>query len=151
MIKIDYPAYQPKIKMQQGKEFIFDEIRKQWTMLTPEEWVRQNFLQYLVQVKKYPAALIAIEREIRLGELTKRFDIVVYDRTSNPWMIIECKEMDVALSKNVLNQALRYNISLDVTFIVITNGSHSFGFSASGGKLIELNELPEFNAAFEQN
>jgi len=147
MIKIDYPAYQPKIKKQLSKEFIFDEVRKQWTILTPEEWVRQNFLQYLVQVKKYPAALIAVEKEIQLGELTKRFDIVVYDRETCPWMIIECKEMDVVLTETVLNQALRYNIALDVAFIVITNGSHSFGFSASGGKLIELSEFPEFNAA----
>ncbi len=146
MIKIDYPSYQPKIKKQQGKEFIFDEVRKQWTLLTPEEWVRQNFLQYLLQVKKYPAALIAVEKEIHLGELTKRFDIVVYDRSTQPWMIIECKEMEVALTETVLNQALRYNISLDVPFIVITNGSHCYGFSASGGILIGLNELPEFNA-----
>lgn len=147
MIKIDYPAYQPKIKKQQGKEFIFDEVRKHWTILTPEEWVRQNFLQYLVHVKKYPAVLIAVEKEIQLGELTKRFDIVVYDRSTHPWMIIECKEMDVALTETVLNQALRYNISLDVAFIVITNGSHSYGFSAGGGMLNELNELPEFSTA----
>jgi hypothetical protein len=147
MIKIDYPAYQPKIKKQLSKEFIFDEVRKQWTILTPEEWVRQNFLQYLVQVKKYPAALIAVEKEIRLGELTKRFDIVVYDRETFPWMIIECKEMDVALTETVLNQALRYNISLDVRYIVITNGSHCYGFSGSSGMLNELNELPEFNSA----
>ena len=66
MIKIEYPSYQPKIKSQQGKEFIYDEIRKQWIILSPEEWVRQNFLQYLIQVKKYPATLIAVEKEIKL-------------------------------------------------------------------------------------
>lgn len=99
MIKIEYPPYQPKIKTENGKEFIFDEFRKRWILLTPEEWVRQNFLQYLTQTKKYPASLIAIEKEIKLGELKKRFDLVVYDRNSKPWMIVECKEMNVALDK----------------------------------------------------
>ena len=101
MIKIEYPIYQPKIRNQQHKEFIFDEIRRQWIILTPEEWVRQNFLQYLIRVKKYPASLIAVEKEIHLNDLMKRFDIVVYDRNTHPWMIIECKEMEVALTGSV--------------------------------------------------
>ena len=146
MIKIEYPPYQPKIKDQLGKEFIFDEFRKQWVMLTPEEWVRQNFLQYLIQVKKYPASLIAVEKEIQLGELVKRFDMVVYDQNTQPWMIIECKEMSVALNEQVLNQALRYNITLQVPYIVITNGTHCVGFLAKNGVLEELSELPNFNA-----
>ena len=144
MIKIEYPAYQPKIKDQLGKEFIFDEIRKQWIMLTPEEWVRQNFLRYLIQVKQYPASLIAVEKEIQLGDLTKRFDIVVYDQNTLPWMIIECKEMTVALNEQVLNQALRYNITLNVPYIVITNGTHCFGFTGKRGALVELRDLPDF-------
>ena len=146
MIKIDYPAYQPKIKEQLGKEFIFDEIRKRWMMLTPEEWVRQNFLQYLIQAKKYPSSLIAVEKEIQLGELAKRFDIVVYDQNTQPWMIIECKEMEVALNEQVLNQALRYNITLNVPYIVITNGTHCFGFLGKKGILEELSELPNFTS-----
>ena len=145
MIKIEYPSYQPKIKSQQGKEFIYDEIRNQWIKLTPEEWVRQNFLQYLILVKKYPATLIAVEKEIKLGDLAKRFDIVVYDKNTQPWIIIECKEMEVALDKQVLDQALRYNITLKVPYIVITNGTYCFGFSAKAGLLEELNNLPEFN------
>jgi type I site-specific restriction endonuclease len=144
MIKIEYPAYQPKIKMQQDKELIFDEIRKQWVVLTPEEWVRQNLLQYLVLVKKYPAALIAVEKEIRLAAITNRFDIVVYDRNTQPWMIVECKEMNISLTQTVLDQALRYNISLNVPYIVITNGSYCYGFSGKKGQLEELHRLPEF-------
>lgn len=144
MIKIDYPTWQPKIKKDKDKEFIFDDIRKQWIMLTPEEWVRQNFLQYLVQVKKYPSSLIAVEKEIRLGDLVKRFDIVVYDSSTNPWMIVECKEMQVALTGAVLNQALRYNITLKVPYIVITNGSFCYGFALNSGGLLELNDLPEY-------
>ena len=143
MIKIEYPKYQPKIRKQQDKEFIFDEVRKQWVVLTPEEWVRQNFLQYLIHVKKYSSSLIAVEKEIRLGDIAKRFDIVVYNRNTNPWMIIECKEMNVPLNEHVLNQALRYNITLNVSYIVITNGSYCYCFSGKNGSIDELNSIPE--------
>ena len=142
MIKIEYPAYQPKIKEEEGKELIFDEIRKRWVVLTPEEWVRQNFLQYLMLVKKYPASLIAVEKEIKLGELKKRFDIVVYDKHTKPWMIIECKEMNVALDKTVLDQVLRYNITLQVPYLVITNGSYCMAMVSAGNQARELEELP---------
>jgi hypothetical protein len=142
MIKINYPPYQPKIQAQDDKEFIFDEVRKQWIILTPEEWVRQNFLQYLIQVKKYPLKLIAVEKEIKLGEVKKRFDILVYDKNTQPWMIIECKEMNVALGQSVLDQVLRYNINLQVPYIVITNGSYCQAFSSINGKITDLNELP---------
>lgn len=142
MIKIEYPLYQPKIKKEDNKEFIFDEVRKRWVVLTPEEWVRQNFLQYIISVKKYPATLIAVEKEIKLGDLKKRFDIVVYDKNSRPWMIIECKEMKVELSKQVLDQVLRYNIALQVPYLVITNGSYCMAFQCIDNTLIELNALP---------
>ena len=142
MIKIEYPPYQPKIKKEADKEFIFDEFRKRWVILTPEEWVRQNFLQYLIQVKKYPASLIAVEKEIIVADTKKRFDIVVYDKNSRPWMIIECKEMNVELSKQVLDQVLRYNIALQVPYLVITNGSYCMAFQCIDNKLIELNALP---------
>jgi len=144
MIKIEYPPYQPKIKAEAGKEFIFDEVRKKWVMLTPEEWVRQNFLQYLVQVKRYPASLIAVEKEIELAELKKRFDIVVYDSRHQPFMIVECKEMSVSLDKKVLDQVLRYNISLQVPNLVITNGSYCYAFSAVNGAMKALEVFPDF-------
>lgn len=143
MIKIDYPPYQPRIKQQDDKEFIFDEVRKSWILLTPEEWVRQNFLQYLMQVKKYPASLIAVEKEIKLGDLKKRFDIVVYDRDSVPWMIIECKEMNVPLNSSVLDQVLRYNISLQVPYLVITNGSYCMAVELKQNDMTAIEHLPE--------
>ncbi|MEO7308476.1 MAG: type I restriction enzyme HsdR N-terminal domain-containing protein [Ferruginibacter sp.] len=143
MIKIEYPPYQPKIKTEGLKEFIFDEVRKRWILLTPEEWVRQNFLQYLVHVKKYPASLIAVEKEIKLGELKKRFDIVVYDAHTKPWMIVECKEMNVVLDKSVLDQVLRYNISLDVPYLVITNGSYCMALSLQDNMMTEIDNLPD--------
>ena len=143
MIKIEYPPYQPKIKEENGRELIFDEFRKRWIVLTPEEWVRQNFLQYLTQTKKYPASLIAVEKEIKLGELKKRFDIVVYDKNSKPWMIVECKEMKVSLDKSVLDQILRYNISLDVPYLVITNGSYCMALQLNENLMQAIGVLPD--------
>ena len=143
MIRIDYPAHDFRIREDAGKEYIFDELRRQWTRLTPEEWVRQNLLQYLVQVKKYPSSLIAVEREILLGELRKRFDIVVY-KNAMPWMVIECKEMNVPMNESVLRQALNYNIRLQTSFIVMTNGTDTFGFALENGQASPLEQLPEF-------
>ncbi|MBE7174507.1 MAG: type I restriction enzyme HsdR N-terminal domain-containing protein [Williamsia sp.] len=143
MIKIAYPAYPFRIKNREGKESIFDETRKRWTRLTPEEWVRQNFLQYLIQVKRYPSSLIAVEKEITLGELTKRFDILVYNSLHQPWMMVECKAMTVPLNEKVLEQLLRYNLSIPVSFLVITNGSYVAGWQRSQSGIEVLGELPE--------
>ena len=140
MIRIVYPVHTYKIREEAGKEIIFDEFRKIWVRLSPEEWVRQNFLHYLVEVKKYPASLIAIEKEIRLGELKKRFDILVYDGSHKPWMMIECKAMEIPLDEKVLQQVLRYNIALPVPFLVITNGIFVAGFQR---KLMALEPIPE--------
>lgn len=141
---ISYPEPDFRIKKEEGKEFIFDVFRKKWLVLTPEEWVRQNFVQYLLQIKKYPASLIAIEKEIKLGELKKRFDVLVYDTNHQPWMMIECKAAEVKLDEGVLQQALRYNISLPVQFIIITNGNLTYGWEKVGGELKLLEEIPLF-------
>lgn len=143
MIKINYPPYDFRIKEEGGKELIFDDFRKLWVRLTPEEWVRQNMLQYLVQTKKYPASLIAVEKEIALGELRKRFDILVY-KASKPWMIIECKEMNVTLNETVIKQILSYNISLQTDFLIVTNGTSTYGFSLDKGVIEPVEELPNF-------
>ena len=139
-----YPPYSYKIKEEEGKELIFDASRKTWIRLTPEEWVRQNFLQYLQQVMNYPGSLIAVEKELFLGELTKRFDILVYDRNHLPWMMVECKSMGVQLDESVLLQILRYHIAIPVPYIVITNGSYCAAFQKVNGQLAELKELPGY-------
>lgn len=144
MIRIEYPAYPYRIREEEGKELIFDELRKVWIRLTPEEWVRQNFLQYLVQTMQYPASLIAVERELRLGELKKRFDILVYNRQHQPWLMVECKAMDVQLDSTVLQQVLRYNIAIPVPFMVITNGQYCAGFEKQGQQLQLIEKLPLF-------
>ena len=142
MIKIEYPAHPFKIRTEENKEFIFDEQRKLWVRLTPEEWVRQNFLQFLVKVKRYPVSLIAIEKEMQLGELRKRFDILVYNSRHQPWMMVECKSMDVVIDQQVMDQLLRYNISIPVPFLVLTNGNYVYGYERKQGNISLLEELP---------
>jgi hypothetical protein len=140
MIKIYYPQYTFKIKEETtGKEFIFDELRKLWVRLTPEEWVRQNFVQYLIQVKKYPSSYIALERRIKLGELNKRFDLLVFNSAAKPWMMIECKATNIALDKTVIWQILHYNIAVPVKYLIITNGEHCFGYIKG---LMDFEEMP---------
>jgi hypothetical protein len=146
MIKTEFPKDQLKIQQRENVNQIFDAIRKKWVVLTPEEWVRQNMLQYLLSIKKYPASLIAIEKEIRLGTLKKRCDIVVYDRTSQPWMIIECKEMKVSLSEKTMEQILRYHQALPASYLVITNGSFCRGFQKSEDRFEEISSLPDFGS-----
>jgi hypothetical protein len=141
MLKIDYPSYAFKMKEEEGKEWIWDEVRKKWVRLTPEEWVRQNFIQYLAQQMLYPLTLMAVEKEIWVNDVKKRCDIVVYQQGS-PWMIVECKEMQVALTETVLRQALTYNMSLPVPYIVITNGLYTAAYSKQGSSLVALTKLP---------
>ena len=142
MIEIKYPSHDFKFREVDHVQQIFDEIRKTWLKLTPEEWVRQNFIQYLVQVKNIPPAYIAVEKQLKLGELVKRFDLLVYDRSHQPYMIIECKAMDIKLDEKVMEQVLRYNISIPVPFLVITNGVYCMGISRKEGKVIWLEEIP---------
>lgn len=142
MLVIQYPEPAFRVKQEEGKDFIFDPLRKRWLLLTPEEWVRQNFVQYLVQVKKYPVQLIALEKKIRLGELVKRFDILVYDKLHQPWMMIECKASAVQLDETVLHQLLRYHLSVPVSFLVITNGEFTYGWQKNERGLHLLNEMP---------
>lgn len=144
MLSIQYPAPVFRVKKQDNKDFIFDPLRKRWLLLTPEEWVRQNFVQYLVQVKQYPVSLIAMEKAIRVGELTKRFDILVYDRRHRPWMMIECKAPAVALTDAVLHQLLRYHISVPAGFLLVTNGSAAYGWKKTGQGLELITELPAY-------
>ena len=141
MLRIEYPKYDFRFKKEEDKEFIFDEIRRQWLRLTPEEWVRQNFLQYLIQTMKYPASLIAVEKEIKLGELRKRCDIVVY-KESNPWMIVECKEMHIPINNAVASQIFNYNQTLEVAYLIITNGNTTFGLDTLSRQ--QILALPDY-------
>ena len=143
MIELNYPSYSFKIKAIDGKDQLFDPFRKTWVVLTPEEWVRQNLLQYLVQTLHYPSSLIAVEKEIKLGELAKRFDIVVY-HDEKPWMIIECKEANVALNEKTMHQILQYQQVLTAQYLFISNGHETLGAKIDSGKLQALQNFPEY-------
>lgn len=143
MVEIEYLQPEFRMKKENGRQLIFDGVRKLWVRLTPEEWVRQNFLQYLIKVKNYPASLIAVEKEIKLNELKKRCDIVVY-KDEKPWMIVECKEMNIAMGEDVLMQVLRYNISIPSVYLIVTNGNSTIAWHLADGKAEEIALLPEW-------
>jgi hypothetical protein len=143
MIPVQFPKPQFKLKKEGERNYINCLIRKQWLLLTEEEWVRQNFINYLILDLKYPASLIAVEKELFLNGLKKRFDILIYNSNHQPWLLVECKAPHVTLSEDVLQQALRYNISVPVSYIVITNGLQTIGWEKQAGSLLLLNTLPE--------
>lgn len=142
MLQINFPEHNFRIKKEKNRHTIFDEVRRRWVALTPEEWVRQNFLQYLIQVKNYPASLISVEKIIRVGDLSKRYDIVVY-KNNLPWLIVECKESNTPLDVKVIEQVIRYNMALAIKYFVITNGNESFCYEISGDSFRELAALPQ--------
>jgi hypothetical protein len=144
MIAVKYPEPDFKTRMENGRRYVFDKIRKTWLLLTEEEWVRQNFINYLVNELHYPSAFIALEKEIQLHDLKKRFDILVYDINHQPWMMVECKGADVPLNEHVLQQALRYNLSVPVKFIVITNGKGTVAWEKTGNDLKMADRMPRF-------
>lgn len=142
MISLEFPEYPFRLREENGKRQIFDEARKKWVAFTPEEWVRQNVLQYLLQSMQYPSGLIAVEKEIRLGELNKRFDILVYDGQHQPWMMVECKAMEVRIDDAVVHQILRYNLSVPVRYMTVTNGNTTYCFEKKTGRLEAIPNLP---------
>lgn len=144
MIAVRFPAPDFNVKKEGGKRFIFDALRKTWLLLTEEEWVRQNFVHYLIKELQYPGAFVALEKEILVNGLKKRFDVLVFDKAHQPWMLIECKAPQVALSEEVLQQALRYNLSVPANYIVITNGESTVGWKKEEGTLRLLTEFPPF-------
>jgi len=122
MQKLNLPEYSFKLKQQNGKIDVFDRIRKKYVALTPEEWVRQNFICYLIQEKNVPESLIAVEKEIKCNNMCRRTDIVVYSKLAKPVIIVECKAPDVEIKNDTFEQIVRYNMVLQVNYLVVTNG-----------------------------
>ena len=122
MQKLNLPEYTFRYKNTGNKTYIFDDFRKKFVVLTPEEWVRQNFLMYLIIEKNYPRSLITVEAGLKLYKRIKRTDIVVYDKQGNPVLIVECKAPGVSISREVFDQIVRYNIALKVNYLIVTNG-----------------------------
>ena len=126
---------------------VFDPIRKIYCALTPEEEVRQKLLYYLVEVKKYPAGLIAVEYSIKVNNLPKRCDIVVFNKSGLPEMIVECKSESVPITQKVLDQAIRYYSGLNVNYILLTNGKTMFCYhiDIENKKIEAMREIPDVN------
>lgn len=135
---LKYPPFAVRLKKQGERTFIFDTIRKKWLVLTPEEWVRQHVLNYLVSEKKFAASSISIEKELTLNAIKKRYDVVVYNKELKPYLIIECKAPYISLNEQVVEQALRYNLSVKADLLMITNGISDLVFNNKQ----EIVELP---------
>ena len=130
-----------------GKTKVFDPIRKIYCTLTPEEEVRQKTLYYLVEIKKYPAGLIAVEYSIKVNNLPKRCDIVVFNKSGLPEMIVECKAESVPITQKVLDQAIRYYSGLNVNYLLLTNGKTMFCYriDIENKKIEAMREIPDIN------
>lgn len=122
MLELNLPAFDIKVTKKDGRLFVFDRLRKKYIALTPEEWVRQHFINFLVTDKNYPQSLIVNEMEIELNSQKKRCDSVVYDREGKPLVIVEYKAPEVNITQKVFDQIARYNIVLRVQYLIISNG-----------------------------
>ncbi|MBN2347951.1 MAG: type I restriction enzyme HsdR N-terminal domain-containing protein [Bacteroidales bacterium] len=147
MEKLNLPEYSFQIRYKENKPYIFDEIRKKYLLLTPEEWVRQNFVNYLIHEKNYPSALIVFEKEFKINRLSKRSDIVVYNRLGNAIVLVECKAPQVKVSQKTFDQVSRYNLEFQVLYLMITNGLTHYCalIDTKNNKLLFMDHIPEYN------
>jgi hypothetical protein len=146
MQQLNLPTYQFKIKSSENKQLIFDKIRKKYVVLTPEEWVRQNFVEYLLIEKKYPISLIAVEKQVVVNKLKKRFDILVFDKQGNHNIIVECKSPKIKITQDTFDQIARYNLRLDAHYLLVTNGLEHFYCTLDSEKeqYTFLKEIPDY-------
>lgn len=122
MQELNLPSYQYRLRKQNDQIQIFDEIRKKYVALTPEEWVRQHFIMYLIEQKKVPASLMILEKQITMNTMSRRPDILIHDKAGTPVMIVECKAPEVEISQDAFDQIARYNSVIKAPFLVVTNG-----------------------------
>jgi hypothetical protein len=145
---LNLPAANLKLTKQEGEIYVYDIIRKKNFLLTPEEWVRQHFVHYLIHHCSYPATLFKVETALTYNKLSKRSDIKVFNREGKVFMLIECKAFSVPLSEQTLKQVSTYNQTIDAEWMVITNGISHYAFQKEGeGDAIEFvkrNDLPVF-------
>jgi hypothetical protein len=127
MQKLNFPQYTFRFKNSENKIAAFDEIRKKFIILTPEEWVRLHTVQYLISEKKYPKSLINVEKQLKIGKRIKRYDVVVYNSKGDIHIIVECKAPAIKITQDTFDQIARYNMSLDANYLMVTNGlDHHF-------------------------
>jgi Type I restriction enzyme R protein N terminus (HSDR_N) len=147
MQKLNFPTFTFRFKNSENKVAIFDEIRKKFIILTPEEWVRQHVTQYLLQEKKYPKSYINVEKLIKINELTKRYDLVVFQPNGALFLLVECKAPEVKITQQTFDQIARYNLTLKAKYLMVTNGlNHYFcEMDFENEKYVFLEQLPDFS------
>lgn len=122
MQPLQFPPYQFRFKNSENKVAIFDDIRKKFIILTPEEWVRQHVVHYLIHDKSYPKSWINVEKIIKLNGLTKRYDVVVFNPDGSIFLLVECKAPEIKISQHTFDQIARYNLALKADYLMVTNG-----------------------------
>ena len=146
MQKLNFPTFTFRFKNSENKVAIFDEIRKKFIILKPEEWVRQHVVQYLLQNKNYPKSYINVEKLVKVNDLSKRYDIIVYQPNGEIYLLIECKAPEININQQTFDQIARYNLVLNAKYLMVSNGlNHYFcQMDFENEKYIFLKELPEF-------
>ena len=146
MHKLNLPQYSFRIKQVGGKPYIFDSLRKKYVRLNPEEWVRQNFIQFLLSGKKYSPSLIAIEACFKVNKNPQRADLVVFDRKGNPVLVAEFKTPEINISQLVFDQIVRYNMKLKVKVLIVSNGLKHYCCSLNYAEntYAYLPDIPDF-------
>jgi type I site-specific restriction endonuclease len=146
MQKLNFNNYTFRFKNSENKVAIFDEIRKKFIILTPEEWVRQHVVRFLLEEKKYPKSYVNVEKIIKINGLTKRYDIVVFQPDGSIFLLVECKAPAITISQSTFDQIARYNMSLNATLMMVTNGlNHYFcQMDYEQEKYSFLQDLPEY-------
>ena len=146
MLQLNLPTYNFRIKKQNEKLMIFDSQRKRWISLTPEEWVRQNFIRFLIEEKNYPAAYLAVEKQLSLNGMKKRCDAILYNEFSEPFIIIEFKAPSVPISQSTFDQVAVYNSKLNVNYFIISNGFEHYccRVDTKNAKYEYFPEIPDY-------
>lgn len=146
MLPLNLPLFDFKLRNEPGKTSIFDTFRKKYVTLTPEEWVRQHFLHWLVTHKGFPSGLIAVEASLKYNTLKKRADAIIYNKAGKPTMIVECKAPEVKITQNAFDQIAIYNYNFGLRYLAVTNGLKHFccQWDASSGNWKFLEEFPDF-------
>ena len=147
MQKLNLPDFTFRIKNSEKHTLIFDEFRKKDIVLTPEEWVRQHFVKFLVEYKKYPVSLIAIEKQLTINNLKKRTDILIFSSDGLPNIIVECKAPHIKITQDTFDQIARYNLKLKANYLIVTNGLEHYYclLDHEQQSYIFLKEIPEYN------
>ena len=147
MQKLNFPSYSFRFKNSENKVSIFDDIRKKFIILTPEEWVRQHTVQYLLQDKNYPKSYLNVEKLIRINDIQKRYDIVVFKPNGALFLLIECKAPEVKISQDTFDQIARYNLKLNAQYLMVTNGVNHYFCQMDFEKeqYVFLENLPNFS------